>query len=180
MTLDLMQAERRGLLAGTTVLVLTSIHHAYGAFRYGTPWRYHVVVFAAGALVAMLVALQLSRSRPAARAARVAWWAFWVVTATIPVLLIGGFEGLYNHVLKVALFLGGVSVTQLRHLYPSGLYEMPNDGFFEFTGVLQVIPAGVTAYYLVLLLLMSQRLRRTSVDPRPTLVSNSYSSAEVP
>src|SRR5688572_5776450 len=30
----------------SAVLLITSIHHAYGAYVYDTPWRYHAVIVA--------------------------------------------------------------------------------------------------------------------------------------
>jgi hypothetical protein len=36
----------------------------------------------------------------------------------------------------------------MRQLFPPLKYELPNDVFFETTGVLQVVPAAITGYYL--------------------------------
>lgn len=135
-------------LWAVTELVLTSVHHAYGAYIYHTPWRYHVVLVAGGTLVVMLVARAVSRrnGRPVVRS--VAWWVFVATIAIVPVLLIGAFEGLYNHGLKDALFVGGAPVSLLKQLFPPPTYEMPSDSFFELTGVLQVFPAVLAALHL--------------------------------
>jgi hypothetical protein len=36
----------------------------------------------------------------------------------------------------------------MRRLFPPPRYELPDNLFFEVTGVLQVVPAAVTAYHL--------------------------------
>lgn len=131
------------------VLALTSVHHAYGAIRYGTPWRYHAVVLAAVTLAVLLAAYRLGQSRSSGRAGRLASWAFLAVSWMVPVLFIGGYEGLYNHVTKNALYFGGLSSTWMTKLFPPPTYEMPNDPFFEISGVLQVVPAALAAYHLV-------------------------------
>lgn len=150
--LDVRSAERRALLAGSAVFALTSIHHVYGAFRYGTPWRIHAAAVAALTVIALLVTLRISRARAESKAGRAAWWAFWSIDAVIFVLLFGVFEGAYNHVLKDILFLAGAPLALMRQLFPPPMYEMPNDLFFEVTGVLQVVPAALTGYYLARLL----------------------------
>jgi hypothetical protein len=167
---DLRWAERRALLAGSSVFALTSIHHVYGAIRYDTPERYHAVLVGAAALIVMLIALRVSRARPASATGRAAWWTFFGVNATVFVLLFGAFEGLYNHALKVALYLGGTPVAQLRVLFPAPMYEMPNDWFFEVTGILQLVPAAVTAYYLDRLIRRRLAIMRTGcVSPERRL-----------
>ena len=160
-------AERRVLHAGSTVFALTSIHHVYGAIRYDTPERYHAAVLAAAAVIVMLGALSVSRARPTSVAERVAWWTFVGVNATVFVVLFGAFEGLYNHALKDALYLAGTPVAQMRVLFPAPMYEMPNDWFFEVTGVLQVGPAAVTAYYLNRLIRMPRSGVRTRFEHEP-------------
>lgn len=154
---ELRRTERRALLAGSAVLALTAVHHVYGAIRYHTPERYHAAAIGVVALIVMYRALSNSRER-AGRGAEKAWWVFWGVNATIAVLLFGVFEGLYNHLVKVALYYGGASMGLMRTLYPAPMYEMPNDAFFEVTGVLQALPAAVAAYHLIKLL--SARRRR--------------------
>lgn len=146
-------AERRALLAGSTVFALTTVHHVYGAILYDTPWRLHAAAIAAVAVIAMLGAFRISRAEPASFTGRAAWWAFWTINATVFVLLFGAFEGLYNHTVKDALYLAGTPLAQMQMLFPPPMYEMPNDWFFEVTGVLQVVPAAATAYYLGRLLL---------------------------
>jgi hypothetical protein len=142
------RAETRLILEICAVFALTSLHHVYGAIRYATPWRYHAVVFSAVALAVILAAASLSRARPDTPGGRGARWVFWIVSLAVPVLLVGGFEGLYNHVIKVALYAGGLPEPWMRRLFPPPAYEMPDDLFFEATGILQVVPAALVAYHL--------------------------------
>ena len=85
-------------------------------------------------------------------------WVFAVVVLVIPVALIGFFEGGYNHALKNALYLAGASAAVLRRLFPPPTYELPNDLFFEVTGVQQLVLAVATGYQLFLLI--RERRRR--------------------
>jgi hypothetical protein len=63
----------------------------------------------------------------------------------VPVLEIGLVEGVYNHVVKNALFLFGAPQRWLLQLFPPPRYELPNDAWFEISGVLQVVPAAFAA-----------------------------------
>jgi len=157
------RAERRALLAGAAGFVLTSVHHVYGAMRYQTPWRYHAVALGALALLGMYGALRLSRRRSTTIPARVAWWAFWIAEALVFVVALGVFEGAYNHVLKLLLF-ARLSPASFQELFPSPIYEVPNDVFFESSGVAQVIPAAFAARQLLLLALA--RLRSPAPSAR--------------
>ena len=74
--------------------------------------------------------------------------AFCLVDALIPVLGIGFFEGGYNHVLKNALYFSGASPPLLARLFPPPVYELPNDGLFEATGILQFVVGLVAGYRL--------------------------------
>jgi hypothetical protein len=133
-------SERRVLRAGATGFVLTSIHHVYGAVRYQTPWRYHAVALGALALLAMYGGLLLSRRRSTTLLARGAWWTFWIADALVFVLGLGVFEGAYNHGLKLLLYFAQLSPASFQALFPSPTYEVPNDAFFELSGVAQVFP----------------------------------------
>ena len=80
----------------------------------------------------------------------IAFWTFTLVTFLVPFLGFGVFEGAYNHALKIALYFAHASPPLMARLYPAPTYEMPNDAFFEITGVAQVIPGFLTGYYLYL------------------------------
>lgn len=134
--------------SAVAVLLLTSIHHAYGAHVYGTPWRHHVVFVAVAAMLAMFGSLAVHRRDPSGPRGRLAWWAYVLTVLAIPVLMIGVFEGLYNHVAKDVLYFAHAPTAWMTMLFPPPTYEMPNDLFFEVTGALHVVPAALTAWYL--------------------------------
>jgi hypothetical protein len=138
-------ARGRAVLWSSAVLALTSLHHVYGAIRYDTPWRYHAVQLAAVTLLVMLGADRVGRARSDATMGRIAERVLWSVSWLVPILLIGGFEGLYNHVVKDALYFAGLPDPWMTTLFPPPAYEMPNDLAFETTGILQVLPAALAA-----------------------------------
>jgi hypothetical protein len=140
-----------------TLLLLTSIHHVYGGYVYATPWRYHAVPVSVVTAVVILGALALWRRRPSALAGRIARIVFLLTTLAIPVISFGLFEGLYNHVVKNLLYFAGAPAAVLARLFPPPTYEMPNDVFFEITGVLQVVPAALAAWSLYRILRPRQR-----------------------
>ena len=162
------RAEQRTFFAAAAVAIATSVHHVYGAVIYHTPWRYDAVVVSAGTLLFMFAALRWSRAVPSAISGRTAWWIFWGVNAVVFVLLLGVFEGVYNHAIKDLLYFGGAPLSVMRALFPQPKYELPNDWFFELTGVLQIVPSAIAAYELGGLL--SYRPRR-AVAIRPLAMS---------
>ncbi|MCP3141678.1 hypothetical protein [Pyxidicoccus xibeiensis] len=136
----------RSTAASLAVLLLTSVHHAYGAALYRTPWRLHMVGVAAVTAVVLLGSLALLLARPGSL---VALGVFTLTTLGMPVGMIGVFEGVYNHVLKNVLFFAGTSRSLLERLFPPPTYELPDDLLFELTGVLQVPPAVLAAVFLL-------------------------------
>ncbi len=155
---------RRVLGMALAVLLLTSVHHVYGAFVYDTPWRLHVVLFAGLAAAALLGSLRVFQGRPAHRAGNIAFRVFAAVVLVVPVAAIGVFEGGYNHALKNALFFAGASPAVMRSLFPPPAYELPNDVFFEVTGVLQLVLGAATAWSLWSLI-RERSIRRAKRDP---------------
>jgi hypothetical protein len=140
---------RETLRPALAVLALTSVHHAYGAYIYHTPWRYHAVVV--GVLTGALLggAYWLMSAHETGRPARVGYWAFVIVAATVPFAMFGVFEGAYNHVLKDVLYFSGAGPSLMQALFPAPTYEMPNNLLFEVTGVLQAWPGLSTGVRLV-------------------------------
>jgi len=122
-------------------LVLTAVHHLYGAEIYGTPWRAHIVHPAMAALVVILAGLYLSHRYRGTRVGQVSRWIAIGVTVLIPVAWIGLFEGGYNHVVKNILYFAGASAASMKTLFPPPTYEMPDNWVFEITGVLQFVLA---------------------------------------
>jgi hypothetical protein len=127
---------RQALIA----LLLTSIHHAYGAYVYRTPWRLHVLLITVPAALVIVGAQAVVRSDPSGMKGTVARWVFVLTTVAVVVLGFGVFEGFYNHLVKNVLYFTGTSTASMLRLFPPPAYEMPNNLFFEITGILQVIP----------------------------------------
>ncbi len=136
----------RTLLSGAlATLGLTAAHHVYGGLVYGTPWRLHGTFVVIPVALALLGAFALYRRSPDTAAGAWAGRALVLVAAVFPIVLIGGFEGGYNHVLKNVLYFGGLSAEWLARLFPPPTYELPNDLLFELSGVAQVVPAALAA-----------------------------------
>jgi len=129
------------------ILLLTSVHHAYGAYVYATPWRLHVVGVAVAAAVLIGTAASVFR-RYGGIARTLALWLLCAITLGFPIVMIGFFEGGYNHVLKNALYFGGASHDLMRTLFPAPAYELPNSLLFEVTGVAQLMPAVLAARHV--------------------------------
>jgi hypothetical protein len=144
--------------ASLGTLLLTIAHHARGAVLYESPFRLHVVFVAVPVAVALGVAYR-GRSSPAAGGvARAAFLAlsFFVGAA------IGVYEGGYNHVLANLLYFTGAPPELFERIYPT-VSEVPNDFWFEASGVLQ-FPPGAYAAWLAFRLAWN----RPSPAPRET------------
>jgi hypothetical protein len=144
-----MKIFNKAFLSSLGTMVLTIVHHAYGALIYEAPFRLHVVFFAIPVIIVLLLAQRIHRWRSQSRLARTAFWTFILLTLCIPVGLIGFFEGGYNHLLKNILYFGGMSQPGLNRLFPAPTYEMPDNFWFEATGVLQFFTAVYCLYYLI-------------------------------
>ncbi len=143
-----METSTKALLASAAVLILTVVHHFYGAAIYDTPWRRHIAVIVLPVLAALIAAYGVHRWRPLTWLGRASMWFFMVLALVVPVAWIGFFEGGYNHVVKNILFFGGLPRATLERLFPPPTYVMPDDLWFEVTGVLQFFIALCAACYL--------------------------------
>lgn len=139
-------------LSSVGVLLLTAIHHIDGAQIYHTEWRSHVAFGALPSAAFIVLTLFVAARSAETRLGRVALWSAVIATAIIPVAGIGLFEGLYNHLLKNALYFGGAKRELLLKLFPPPAYEMPNNWFFEVTGILQFFVCLPAIYYGYVLL----------------------------
>jgi hypothetical protein len=119
-----------------SLMILTSIHHIYGAIIYNTPWRLHVLMLSVPVTVITLLANMWMPKASGIKKSAI-FWLLIVVTLVPCLILIGLFEGVYNHILKNILFFGGLSPEKLLKLFPPPTYEMPDDLIFEVTGILQ-------------------------------------------
>jgi hypothetical protein len=144
----MLRSANRATVAATAVLLLTTVHHLYGARVYRTPWRRHAAIVSTLASVLIGGSLSLLRRHGTDTTGKLAFWAFTGANLAFPIVGFGLFEGGYNHLVKDVLYFSGASPTVMRRLYPPPRYELPDNVFFEVTGVLQVVPAAVTAYHL--------------------------------
>jgi hypothetical protein len=143
-----MKTSTRTLTASAALLLLTVFHHVYGAVLYETPWRNHVAGIVLPVLLGMIAAHEVHRRNPDTPLGGAALWAF-LVLAFVPIVVLGIFEGGYNHVVKDVLFFGGLRAELLDRLFPDSVYEMPDDALFEISGVLQLFVALYAARWLV-------------------------------
>ena len=127
-------------LYSQVLMVLTSVHHIYGAYAYNTPWRLHVL-FLSIPIIIITTLLKNYLVNKEKLKKNIAIWVYWLIVLIASVVLIGSYEGIYNHLLKNLLFFSGLDNKTLTILFPPSTYEMPNNFFFEFTGVLQAIIA---------------------------------------
>lgn len=148
-TTKVLDSTTETMWSALAVLLLTTVHHVYGAYIYNTPWRYHVAIVSTVTAVILFASLRVLRRRTAGVIGKIAFWTFAVVTLAIPVITIGIFEGGYNHAVKDVLDFTGASPELMQRLFPPPTYEMPNDAFFEITGVLQLVPAVMAGWYLI-------------------------------
>jgi hypothetical protein len=124
-------------------LAATVVHHVYGGLLYQTPWRIHGAIVAVP--LALMVWLLVAAYIRGNRFKSLAGWTLAAITLAGPIVVIGLFEGAYNHGVKDVLFLAGLSPETLRRIFPPPRYELPNSTFFEASGLAQVIPAVLTA-----------------------------------
>jgi len=120
------------------LMTVTSLHHVYGAIVYHTPWRLHVLMLSIPVLIVTLILYRILRKKELPDRSFM-YWTFFFITLIPSAGLIGVYEGLYNHILKNTLFFGGASDEVLQQLFPAPTYEMPNNVFFEVTGIMQGI-----------------------------------------
>lgn len=151
---ELRSAEFRAGAAALFIFLLTSVHHAWGAYVFDTPFRLHIV-FVSIPFAALIIGLLYVAATGRPRAAAIARWAAVVSIAVFPILAIGFYEGGFNHVVKnLVFFIGGEGAA--RETFSSSMYEMPSDVFFEVTGVLQ-LPAAVYASVQLVRLVRAMR-----------------------
>lgn len=130
-----MKSLQRTTLFTSLLLLLTILHHAYGAYVYNTPWRLHVVFIA---MPVWLLVLLLQQYYLHTTRYYTLWMALYaMVVLLFPLLGIGLFEGVYNHLCKNIVWLFTGPGVFYGKLFPAPIYEAPGDIIFEVTGVLQ-------------------------------------------
>ena len=124
------------------LMMLTSIHHIYGAWVYYTPWRLHVLALSIPVLIVnwFLVRGAVSPFK---------FYMFCLVNFVISVILIGLYEGMFNHLMKNLLYFSGLDKNTLLKMFPPPTYVMPNDFWFELTGVTQALITVPLIYFSI-------------------------------
>jgi hypothetical protein len=122
------------------LMLITSLHHIYGAIVYETPWRLHVLLLSLPVVILTTTIHWLVKKKAVA----VKWRShLYVINGLIilvfSIILIGAYEGVYNHAIKNIAFFSGVDGSILAKMFPSPKYVLPNNLLFEFTGVMQAI-----------------------------------------
>ncbi|SFF08241.1 hypothetical protein SAMN05518672_115116 [Chitinophaga sp. CF118] len=130
------------------IMSLTSLHHVYGAIIYHTQWRLHVLLLSIPVIVITLYINRLLNPK-VNTSNNYLFWIYRAITLLVSIILIGLFEGIYNHIVKNILFFGGASKSGMSKLFPPGMYEMPDDAFFEITGVMQGVIGIVLIVYFI-------------------------------
>jgi len=149
--------RRKVTLYSVIIMSLTSVHHAYGAAIYNTPWRLHVLFLSMPGIIITLIINRLLNNKPFSHKSY-ALRVYWIITLLAPILLIGIFEGIYNHILKNILFFSGFAANIMQRLFPSGTYEMPDNLFFEITGMLQgILAIPLTTHFIKLTQLINKQ-----------------------
>jgi hypothetical protein len=161
---QLKTATNRAGFSSAIVLILTAVHHAYGALIYNTPWRLHVVPPAIITTVAIAMLLLLFYRRSETVLGQASFYLAITLIVIVPVGFFGGFEGAYNHVLKDVFYFSGAGESVMQKLFPPPMYEMPNDLFFEVTGVLTFFTAVVAAYFVYHLIQTWRRIHRMKLQ----------------
>src|SRR5690606_3396549 len=134
----------RAALSHAAILSLTSVHHWYGAVRFDTLWRGHVVHVAVGVGLAVGLLLATAWLTGGRRLERRVTLVLVILSVLACVVWLGRYEGGYNHLLKNVLHVGGLSPEAFRWAFPLPTYGPPEDWIFELTGVAQ-LPLGLLA-----------------------------------
>lgn len=119
-------------------MVMTLVHHLYGAVIYDEPFRLHVAIFAVPVILLLLSAYVGYKKVSNVGFKKIFLATFLVASMLFSVAAIGLYEGGYNHVIKNILYFAGISTETLDKIYPS-VYELPNDFVFELTGIAQFV-----------------------------------------
>ena len=135
-------------LYSNVLMILTSIHHAYGAIVYHTEWRFHVLLLSVPVIIVTLFLNRLLNKRGYTYN-NYLFWIYWIIILLASIVAIGVFEGVYNHILKNIIYFGGFPKNWMDKLFPSGVYEMPDNLFFEITGMLQGVMAILLIKYFI-------------------------------
>jgi hypothetical protein len=141
------------LFAVVLETALTIGHFVYGARLYDDPSREHVVV---PAVVFLLLAAALG-GLYLWRPGRLTLSLLAAEVGAVYVGLFGGYHGAFNHALKDALFFTGMAPERLAQIFDTPDFALPNDVFFELSGVATVFAALVVGHLVIRLVRLAWR-----------------------
>lgn len=144
------------VVSTAALMLLTTIHHMYGAMIYDTPWRNHVAYVSLWSTFFIGISLAVFYKKKSTVLGTLSYWAGLLAMIIIPAGWIWLFESVYSHLLKNVLYFGGAPSSVLNFLFPPSVYHMPNNVIFELTGNLQVV-VGLGVVYFVYQLLQRRR-----------------------
>lgn len=142
------------------LLLLTAVHHVYGAIIYHTHWRLHVLFVAIPDMLLVYLLDRLLRKYPDSNPLLVC---YLLSVLLFPLLIIGLYEGAYNHLVKNIVFLVTGNNSFFRLLFPPPVYELPGDFWFEATGILQ-------AFLFYPLLMSFSKMIKSAVHCRKQII----------
>ena len=144
-------------LYSNTLMIVTSIHHVYGAVVYHTPWRLHILMVSIPVIIFTLAGSKflIKREFPGKN---LLLWFYWSIILIFSIMLIGGYEGVYNHAVKNVFFFLGASEAIFDKMFPPSMYVMPNNFLFELTGVMQAV---IFVPLLIQMARLSKKLKGT-------------------
>jgi hypothetical protein len=129
----------------SAVIVMTAIHHVYGAIVFDTPYRLHIVFIAVPIGIVIVAGLLVAYLRPYTSLGRTALWIAALLILGFCVVAIGIYEGGYNHLIANIVYLA-FGQEAFVAMYDTAMHQMPNDVFFELTGIGQFVVALVAAW----------------------------------
>ncbi len=114
----------------TALFATTFLHHVYGGFRYKSDKRVKLSFIFVALFALTVLFYRMGRRHPwAQHIYKGIAWVAWVG-------VVGVFEGGYSHLVKVVLWLAKVPPAKLEKLFPPNEYVLPDDIFFEASGIL--------------------------------------------
>jgi hypothetical protein len=150
------------LIFSISTMILTVVHHLYGAVIYAEPFRLHVAIVAVPVIIVLAGSYAGYKKTRSIAFRKIVLGTLLSFSMVFSVFAIGLYEGGYNHVIKNILYFSGTPIELMDRIYPS-VYELPNDFFFEFTGIAQFITGLMCGLHILRLPL--KRWPELATDP---------------
>lgn len=145
---DTLKKSKQVLIYSSATMIMTIIHHFYGAYIYKDDFRLHVAIIAIPLIILYLVsyfAFRLSQNKFRKRIFN----SILIYSSLVfSCMAIGIYEGGYNHLVKNILYFSGSPISFLNSIYTSN-YQLPDDLFFEVTGLMQFV-LGLTCGIIII------------------------------